>query len=299
MISMKVGIINRERDAALDCGILELLPPHISAEIRGVPIGRVDEIRLRRDALCSLTSDGRTLPLRGRLDGAAMGDILKRICGGSLYAHESTVKCGYVVFGGGVRVGVCGRAVTDGGKIVGVYDVSSLCIRLPHPVQNVGQNVCELVRRGGGVLIYSPPGVGKTTLLRAALARLTTGPHALRCAVIDTRGELSCFLPADSCADVLTGYPRGEGIEISARCLNPQLIVCDEIGGDMTETQSIAAAHNVGVSLLASAHGQNVRSLLRRAPMALLHEKGIFDHYVGIARNGADYAYDVVSADEL
>ena len=295
---MRVGIINRERDAALDCGILELLPPHISAEVRAMPIGQVDEIRLRRDALCSLTSDGRTLPLRGRLDGAAMGEILKRICGGSLYAHEDTVRRGYVVFGGGVRVGVCGRAVTDGGRVVGVYDVSSLCIRLPHRVPAVGERLCPLVRRGG-LLIYSPPGVGKTTLLRALLARLTTGPDALRCAVIDTRGELSCFLPSDSCADILTGYPRGTGIEIAARCLNPQLIVCDEIGGDMDEAKSIAAAHNVGVSLLASAHGQNVRSLLRRAPIALLHEKGIFDHYAGIVRKASDYIYDVVSADEL
>jgi stage III sporulation protein AA len=295
---MKVGIINRERDTALNCGILELLPPHISAEIRDMPVRQVDEIRLRRDALCSLTSDGKALPLRGRLDGAAMGEILKRICGGSLYAHESTVRRGYVVFGGGVRVGVCGRAVTEGGRIVGVYDVSSLCIRLPHRAPNVGEGL-DALARSGGLLIYSPPGEGKTTLLRALLARLTAGADALRCSVIDTRGELSCFLPHDSCADILTGYPRGEGIEIAARCLNPQLIVCDEIGGDMAEAQSIAAAHNVGVSLLASAHGQNVRSLLRRAPIALLHEKGIFSHYVGIKRAGSDYAYETVSADEL
>ena len=299
---MRSGIINLKRDCALDCGVLALLPPHLACEIEGAGLARVDEIRLRRDGICTLTSDTKTLPLRGRVDGHELSEILKRLCDGSMYAHGDTINRGYVVYKNGVRVGVCGRAVTEGGKVTGVYDVSSLCIRLPHRVPSVGGPVAELLRHGtGGVLVFSPPGVGKTTLLRGVLSSVTRGEEALRCAVIDTRGELSAFLPRDSCADVLSGYPRGAGIDIASRLFNPQLIVCDEVGGDMDEALAIAAAHNCGVKLLASSHGSDVRSLLRRPAVSLLHEKGIFSHYVGISRRAGecDYLYETVRADEL
>jgi stage III sporulation protein AA len=151
------------------------------------------------------------------------------------------------------------------------------------------------------VLVFSPPGVGKTTLLRAVIAEMTCGRNAIRCAVIDTRGELSCFLPRDTCADVLSGYPKGEGIEIAARCFNPQLIVCDEIGGEFSEAQAIAAAHNCGVPLLATAHASGMEELLKRDPIAFLHGKKIFSHYVGISRGASDgdYLYETFIADEL
>ena len=31
-------------------------------------------------------------------------------------------------------------------------------------------------------------------------------------------------------SDVLTGFPKGEGILQAVRCLSPELIICDEAG---------------------------------------------------------------------
>ena len=89
------------------------------------------------------------------------------------------------------------------------------------------------------------------------------------------------------------------GIEIAARTMNPQLMVCDEIG-DNEEAQAIIAAQNCGVPLLASAHGDTVEGLLRRTAIMNLHMAGVFEFYVGIERRreGGEYRYTVTTAEE-
>ena len=108
----------------------------------------------------------------------------------------------------------------------------------------------------------------------------------MRTVVIDTRGELAFANEGrDLCLDVLSGYPRRQGIEIATRCLNAEVIICDEIG-DYEEAMSLVASHNCGVPLIASAHAGSVEQLLARTGLRLLHEAKIFGAYVGLERNG-------------
>ncbi len=291
---MRTMIFDRVHDAALDSGILSYLPPALAAEISGRPLARVEEIRLRVGGACSLTADRESIILKYRLSRREIDETVKKMCGGSLYAYSDTINRGYIIMDGGVRVGLCGRAVTEGQRIVGVYDISSVAIRLPHRAPRVGRPICELLRRSGffsGVLIYSPPGEGKTTLLRAVIAELAGGERPVRTAVIDTRGELGCFLPDGLTVDILSGYPRGAGIELAVRTLSPELIVCDELGADTAEAEAVAAAHNCGVALLATAHARELSELKNKKGIALLAERGIFSHFVGIRRAGDDYEY--------
>ena len=160
----------------------------------------------------------------------------------------------------------------------------------------------ESFRRTRGVLIYSPPGIGKTTLLRSVAVMLASGgwsegTEPLRTVVIDTRGELAFASEGrDLCLDVLSGYPRRRGIEIATRCLNAEVIICDEIG-DYEEAMSLVASHNCGVPLIASAHAGSVNQLLSRTGLRLLHEAKIFGAYVGIERDGrGGFLYDVMLA---
>ena len=171
----------------------------------------------------------------------------------------------------------------------------------------MGGEIAALLRRLSltrGVLIYAPPSVGKTTLLRSVAARMAGGEHPLRVAVVDTRGELCYSLGAPSLLlDLLAGYPRGVGLSIAARTLSAQLIVCDEIG-DLAEAREIVEAHNCGVPLLASAHAADIRELLARPGMRLLHESRCFGAYVRLFRQPGvfDFAYDILeweAADEL
>lgn len=284
-----------------------LLPAELVAallegeETRG---GVVEEIRLRAGRAASLTVSGENVMTSVVLTVGDLTSILVGMCGGSLYAFDQTIRDGYITLPEGIRVGVAGRAVCEEGRIIGVCEVSGLCIRLPHIHREVGREVCRLLRRLNqgpnapqGVLIYAPPGEGKTTLLRGVATGLSGGDgHSpLRTVVVDTRGELGFETEGRGlCLDVLRGYPRARGVEIATRTLSAQVIICDEIG-DTDEALSLISTHHGGVPLVATAHGGSVTELLRRTGLRLLHEARLFGAYVGIRRDGrGGFTYRVV-----
>ncbi|MBQ8345408.1 MAG: Flp pilus assembly complex ATPase component TadA [Clostridia bacterium] len=261
---------------SLVCALLERLPRE----------GALEELHLRRGRCASYRMDGRTYALDLVTEGAVMDAVLVALCDGSLYARGRTLRQGYLPLEGGVRVGVCGRAVADTEHLEGLYDVTALNFRFPCPPFPCGEVLARRIRKEykqGGFLLYSPPGEGKTTLLKGLLMQLASGQDGLRIAVIDTREELTPALTDTSLRlDVLLGYPKREGIEIATRCMAPDLLVCDEIGEE--EASSVVQAQNAGVSLLASAHGSSVEQMLRRPGMAMLHHAAVFGWYVGLRR---------------
>lgn len=257
------------------------------------PCAYVEEIRLRAGRCVSFTVGGRNILTPLTCTSARLTDILASLCGGSLYAYSQDVAEGFVTLPGGIRVGVSGRAACEGGRVLGVREITGLCIRLPHRHADVGGSLCELLRRTAasgetrGLLIYAPPGVGKTTLLRGMARHLASPPDPWRTVVIDTRGELSFDTRSEGlCLDVLSGYPRAVGVSIATRTLNAQVMICDEIG-DCDEAMALVSAHHGGVPLVASAHGCDVSELLARTGLRLLHEARLFSHYVRIVRDGA------------
>lgn len=273
------------------------IPKHIMDEvIRVSEETPVEEIRLRVGKSASVTSVGRNILLGvgSAIDGKTATEILSLLCGGSLYAFEDTIKEGYISLEGGVRVGISGRAGRDGDHVSGIYDITSFSFRIPHRSGRVAEYVCDLLlsqQKGKGILVYSPPGVGKTTVLRSAASILSVGKRAKRTVLIDSRGELSCFLDDPmSLTDTLIGYPKKDGIEIAARCLSAEVMICDEIG-DTEEAEALLSSQNVGVPLLASAHGASLSDVLSRPGIQLLHDAKIFGAYVKAEREGSAFKF--------
>lgn len=302
---MKSVMINR---TDLECGIpnkvLELLPYRITDAIgKKINHGICEEIRLRRGRVSTLTVEGgNTVSLEVYLSQDEIDTVFDRLCSGSVYAHGDTIKKGYISLGGGLRAGICGSASMDKGAVIGIGEISSICIRIPHVSKVSAERICALLSEfnySRGVLVYSPSGEGKTTLLRSAINELSSVDKGLRVAVVDTRKELEFGIDyKNNAADILSGYPKDEGIEIAMRTLNANIIVCDEIGNE-NEARAICDAANGGAALLASAHASDISGLMSRKSIRFLHDSGVFGAYVGIKRYGNEFDYSVTLASEV
>ncbi len=280
--------------------ILALLPDTVTKEIKLYAAGCADfatrllEIRLRADKLCSLTLGGENRTLSVCVSAAQIADTVKRLCHGSLYAYAESLKEGYLTTAYGTRVGLAGRAVRENGRLTGLADVTSLSVRISRNIAGAGDFAVSAWRedaKKAGMLVYAPPGIGKTTLLRDFVTQIACGERALRVAVVDCRGELSAALfPRGALLDVLTGFEKAEGIEIAVRSLSPELLVCDEIGSER-EAAAILSLQHSGVPLIATAHAAAVCDLYARAPIARLLQNGVFSTLLGISRTPAGYRY--------
>ncbi len=284
--------------------VFDCMPRHVVREIVAMASGYTDffsrlfEVRLRAGHRTTLTFDGENLPLCSIPDKADITATFTALCNRSVYAYTESLREGYL-YAFGCRVGVAGRAVIENGHIMGQSDVHSLSVRLPHRVPGAGEAALSLFHRMGGrqgLLVYAPPGVGKTTLLQDFAYTLAAG---YRVALVDTRGELYSDDAPPACQiDVLRGYPPERGIEIAARVLSPQVIILDEIGSEK-EAAAILSVAGCGIPLVASAHGGSLSEVLDRAPIRLLRPHGVFGGYLGIHRTGGGYTYTAETEEAL
>ena len=288
--------------------ILKYLPQKVSDAVRGFgeelkgKTGWISEIRLRAHAPMSVSCMGHNIfRFHGKYvicDEFEVAESLQKLCEDSVHTYSETLREGFVTLENGYRIGVCGRAGTTGEAIKSIYGISSLSIRIPHPIRGIAGEILPLLTKNGrrhSALFYAPPNVGKTTLIRDIAASISSGDTPKKVALIDTRGEIYMReLFSESLVDVLRGYPRAKGIEIATRTLSPDVIFCDEIGS-AEEAKAILSAQNSGVPLIATAHADSREALLRRPNIKMLYDSGIFRYYIGITRKEGEkkFSFDV------
>lgn len=242
---------------------LKLLPEDIAACIQD-PL-KVTEIRLRAGKKTTVSRGGGYAAI-GRV--ATIEDVrgaLAVATDRSVYAAETLLAQGFLTYRGGVRIGVCGECVYKGGKLAAYREVSSLCIRIPHEVDFCDRRIEAIVNRFENTLIVSPPGMGKTTLLRYMIKRLSdSGKNVL---AIDERNEISasvdgvptCDVGANT--DVVLFANKRDGYVEAIRAMRPDVLATDELFGKH-EVECIADAVRCGVKVLATAHSDGAARLL-------------------------------------
>ena len=270
----------------MDRKLLRCLPDSVADALRRVAAlhgEAVDEIRMYRDGRIVLVVGGRNIKTSVVCTEKILQETIGNLCGHSLYAHEESLRQGFIFTRDGIRVGVAGRCVCSGDGIERVADPASLCIRIPRRFPGTVDDILPYVADGGiprSVLIFSPPGVGKTTALRELADQLANAPY--RVALIDTRYELGYGLSGEF-LDVFKGYPRPIGMEMATRVMNPQFVICDEISTE-ADARSVLQCASSGVAVIASAHGGSPDDLCRQAALNSLFRHGVFRTLVQLHR---------------
>ena len=271
-----------------------LLPRRLREAALAVPEKeKVEELRLRQGGRLTLTLPEGEVPVPGtRVTGEDLEAVLDIATGSSRYTASQSLRQGYLTAEGGFRIGVCGTAVLEGGEVALYRDLSSLNIRIPREQIGLADRVLPGLlaeRRLESTLVISPPGGGKTTLLRD-LVRQLSDRFGQRVGVVDSRGELaSCVdgqpqLAVGRRTDVISLIPKAAGMELLLRTMNPQWIAVDEITAP-ADVETMAGASYCGVSLLATAHAYGLEDLQRRPLYRQLMELGIFTRLVVLDRN--------------
>ena len=286
--------------------IKSLLPSSVSnalSRLDKAVLDRISEIRLRKDGITTLTIDGKNqiLTLSGitheirngiKCSSAEIEDFIYRFCKCSVYSHENTLSDFYIV-NDGIRAGLAGEAIYQNGNLTGIGNVQSVCIRLPHHIENCSETLMNHIKRNGfydgsGILVISSPGVGKTTLLRDLAIKLSCDKEFgfKRVCVIDERREIYMDkIFSECCIDFLSGMDKIKGLEISCRVLSPQIIICDEISGP-EECEKITRQKNTGVTFIASLHSQNPHDAMKKDYIRKMFEEKVFSHIYLLERHG-------------
>ncbi len=265
--------------------VTDLLPGQYRNLIASYMTDSVREIRFRIGRECVLCGQNNVFVKDFKPSAEDVRKLLLHLCDYALYAHEEQLKSGYMTLSGGHRVGIAGSFVTENGKPVRLSDVQSLCIRVARQIP-VRKEVSDLFFAGKeplSSLILSPPGMGKTTLLRE-IAKIA-GDNGIQTAIADERGELAaCFrgepqLDVGKCTDVMENLPKSAAIPMLVRAMSPRLIVCDEIGS-MEDKTAIEEAVRCGCKVLCSAHGNGIPDAKKRHNLSGLLQERVFDRIV-------------------
>lgn len=226
------------------------------------------------------------------IDKETISKIFECICGNSIYAFTDEISNGFVTIFGGHRVGISGKPLYKDGKIYNIKDVSSLNFRVARQVIGAGDKIINLIKKNGifeNTLIISPPGVGKTTVLRDIVRQISNCGYEV--SLIDERTEIAaCFngIPQNDVGkrtDVMDGVNKDDGIRMMVRSMRPDFVATDEIGTD-DDAEAIMYAINSGVKVIATAHGNNIQDLNRSERLKKLIEHGLFKKIIVMSNTG-------------
>ena len=284
-----------------------MLPFALRLAAEAVPVqikDRAEEFRLRagRQPAILLPEGEKTLENTGTIGQADLSAVLEIATRASVHSVMDSLREGYLTTCGGFRVGLCGSAAMQNGEITGFRCISSLSIRISRQILGLSSRVLGEITAGGilrHTLILSPPGGGKTTLLRDIIRAVSEGEdcRCLRVSLADERGEVAAMsgglprLEIGRRTDVLDGAPKAKAAMLLLRTMNPQVLAMDEVSapGDI---EALKLAANCGVILLATAHGDGPEDLVKRSLYRQL--EGMFQRLVLIHSEEGVRSYQVL-----
>lgn len=261
----------------MEC-ILKCLPTQLAKLILEHNIQKLEEIRIRANKPVILKLGQVEIVLNYTITTNEIIGILQNICNNSIYTYQNQICNGFITLPGGNRVGIAGNVVIKDGQVSNISYIYSLNFRISHQINGASDNILKYVLDTENntifnTLIVSPPGAGKTTIIRDLAKRISNGINeinfrGLDVSIIDERGEIAAmtkgitFNDVGIRTDVLDNVPKSIGIRMAVRSMAPKVIIADEIG-NKDDVNIINYAICSGVKCIFTAHGSNMEDLLK------------------------------------
>lgn len=279
--------------------IRKLLPREISTQIfdrdKTFSFDKLQEIRLRTGQPLIMQYDNREKVFDHLItEKKEINQCLEYISEYSLYAYQEDIRQGFITVRGGHRIGVIGKAVMEAGQVKNQKHISFLNIRVAHQIVGCANPVMNFIcqnRKLEHTLIISPPGCGKTTLLRDIIRQLSNGTcmEGKKVCVVDERSEIAaCYegVPQNDIGirtDVLDCCYKANGMLMFVRSMSPEVIAIDEIGG-VDDLKAIEYIINCGCVVIGTIHGNSVEEIQQKPHMGKLLGNGIFTRIIVLSK---------------
>lgn len=273
--------------------IISKFPPTYAAALRQCSFCNLQEIRFRANRPVMLYFGDRTSYLAAQggetdkkthaivSDQQDIARLVSGFCRSSVYAYQEEIKEGFITIRGGHRIGISGKAIVDDGKVTNIGYFSGINIRIarefPHSADGCMRYICSGDRIYNSIII-SPPGVGKTTVLRDCARQLS---KRFKVVVVDERSEIAACgqgvpqFDVGEQTDVLDAFPKPEGIIHALRSLSPDVIITDEMGTE-ADIKAVSTLLKGGCKIITSMHGYSIEEALeKKRPLMDLFETAI------------------------
>lgn len=281
------------------------LPPLRAAQLAALDgQGEVEELRLRAGYPPSvrLAGEERALEL-SPVTAQELRETLSRAARYSVHSYAESLRHGFVTLAGGHRLGVCGTAAEENGRVIGVRGLSSVNLRIARQITGVAAQIAPWIGNGPpqSVLLLSPPGLGKTTLLREWVRLVSDKGYSV--AVADERSEIAALsdgvpqFAVGRCTDVLENCSKKQAALMLLKTMSPALLAFDEITAP-EDVEAVSLCAHCGTAVIASAHAANVDDLRRRPVYRALLALGVFGRAVVIERKGKERCYRMERLEE-
>lgn len=266
---------------------LSILPIRMREDVDSIGKDTLQELRLRINAPPELVMESGSCWLKEPVQKGELDYVIYTATRYSPWCVDTLAE-GFITAPGGHRIGVCGEAVNKDGRIHGMRNIYSICIRVARVFPEFGK---ELGKLPGSVIILGAPGWGKTTLLRTVIQEIGTKEHIC---VVDERCEIfPVGYQKSRCTDVLFGCSKKEGLEMMLRTMGPSCIAVDEITSE-NDVAAVLHAYGCGVRLWATAHADCMESYLKRRVYTPLIENKIFQFAVILQKDKSYHVERVV-----